>query len=653
MKYFIRALCMVFLALCISPALAASAQSKLIVLCYHEVAENAQSLSDPYAINVKRLAQQLSWMQGQGYHFVSVDQILADRNGGAPLPDKAVLLSFDDGYRSAYTKVFPILKQFKAPAVLGLVGSWLTPRDDQEVKYGDLNVPRNRFLSWDQIREMQSSGLIEFANHSFAMHKGIIANPQGNSEPALSSLAWAQGRYETPDAYAARVREDLGRNSALIQKQTGHAPRVMVWPYGSYNLSAARIAGNLGMPLTLSLDVGVNTAQTPLYALKRVLMDARTQLPDLAEQFRQLTTYPDGIRPDPSRIMQVDLDYIYDPDPKQTEANLSRLLDRVQAMGVSTVYLQAFADPDGTGEAKALYFPNRRMPMRADLFNRVAWQLQTRCGVRVYAWMPLLAFKLPASDAAADKLVLAAARDNGAARVQGYRRLSPYSTEARQAIRDIYLDLARSSHFSGLLFHDDATLSDDEDVSAEALASYQAQGLTLSPTVWRHDPALLKRWTDEKIRRLDDFSSELADIVRAYQPELRTARNYYAPVVLNPESQTWFSQSYASGLNHYDRVAIMAMPYMEQAREPKQWMRALFNRVAAVPGALDKTVFELQTVDWRTQTPIPTNELAQTVKNLNTWGARHIAYYPDDLFKDQPKLSVFKRVFSLRAEPLQ
>jgi hypothetical protein len=63
---------------------ASSANSKLIILCYHEVAEDALSLSDPYAVDVQLLSKQLAWMKGQGYHFVSVDDILADRNGSVP-----------------------------------------------------------------------------------------------------------------------------------------------------------------------------------------------------------------------------------------------------------------------------------------------------------------------------------------------------------------------------------------------------------------------------------------------------------------------------------------------------------------------------------------------------------------------------------------
>ena len=64
----------------------------------------------------------------------------------------------------------------------------------------------------------------------------------------------------------------------------------------------------------------------------------------------------------------MDLDYVYSADAGEQERNLSALLDRIQAIRPTTVYLQAYADPDGDGEADALYFPNRTLPMRADLF---------------------------------------------------------------------------------------------------------------------------------------------------------------------------------------------------------------------------------------------------------------------------------------------
>ncbi|MFX7140765.1 poly-beta-1,6-N-acetyl-D-glucosamine N-deacetylase PgaB, partial [Acinetobacter baumannii] len=76
------------------------------------------------------------------------------------------------------------------------------------------------------------------------------------------------------------------------------------------------------------------------------------------------------------RALQVDLDDVYDPDPAQQGRNLDALIERVKRISPTHVYLQAFADPDGNNPADALYVPNRHMPMRADLFSRVAWQLK-------------------------------------------------------------------------------------------------------------------------------------------------------------------------------------------------------------------------------------------------------------------------------------
>ena len=108
-----------------------------------------------------------------------------------------MLLSFDDGYASFYTRVYPLLKAFGYPAVLALVGSWLDAPEDATVMYGDQPVPRRNFMSWEQLREVAASGLVEIASHSYALHQGIIANPQGNLEPALTSRLYDPARAIT------------------------------------------------------------------------------------------------------------------------------------------------------------------------------------------------------------------------------------------------------------------------------------------------------------------------------------------------------------------------------------------------------------------------------------------------------------------------
>src|SRR3546814_3323955 len=68
--------------------------------------------------------------------------------------------------------------------------------------------------------------------------------------------------------------------------------------------------------------------------------------------------------------------------PVQQEANVGKLIQRIYDLGANTVFLQAFADPKGDGLVHSLYFPNRHLPVRGDLFDRVAWQLKTRANAK-------------------------------------------------------------------------------------------------------------------------------------------------------------------------------------------------------------------------------------------------------------------------------
>ncbi|RZU47836.1 biofilm PGA synthesis lipoprotein PgaB [Fluviicoccus keumensis] len=629
------------------PVRADAPTAELTILSYHEIAERNDALVPEYTVTPTNFVRQMDWLKNNGYHFVSVNDLLAERAGKKPLPDKAVLITFDDGYHSVYTHAYPILKMFNAPAVVALVGGWLE-KPDGKVNFDGKSIPRSDLLSWDEIREMTRSGLIEVASHSYALHEGILSNPQGNMQPAATARRWLpdQKRYEDEASYRQRVTADLKRNNDLLKQQLGRAPRIIVWPYGRYNVETTAIAEKLGMPISLTLDDGSNTLNTPLHALRRILVERSMALWDLNREIesRNANLLDDGR---PGKIMHVDLDYIYDPDPAQQEKNLGRLLDRIVAMGVNTVYLQAFADPDANGAADAVYFPNRHMPMRADLFNRVSWQISTRTQVkRVYAWMPMLAWELPADNpAAADKVVTLPSDGNPDHVSMGYPRLSLFSPRVRQVIRDLYQDLARSTPLDGILFHDDVTLSDYEDASPMALRTYKEWGLPPSVKTIHDSDDLLGRWTILKINALDNFAADLIKVVREEQPDVRTARNLYAQVALNPRSEVWYSQSLENSLNNYDYTAIMAMPYMEQAADPVAFLHELVDRVSQYPNGLSKTVFELQSVNWRKDDePIPTKELADAVRALYGWGAQNVAYYPDNLFVNNPDPSVLRPV---------
>jgi biofilm PGA synthesis lipoprotein PgaB len=614
------------------------------VLCYHDVPEDVRVNPDPYAVDSAQLVAQFAWLRENGYRVVSLDDVIAAREGRRPLPAKAVMLTFDDGYRSFYTRVFPLLKLFNYPAIVALSGRWLDAAPGETVEYEGKQVARERFLSWEQIREMAESGLVEMASHTYDLHRGIPANPQGSLVPAVIAYRYDNGSYEDEPAHMARLRADFARNSTLIESKTGRRPRVMVWPFGRDSMRAIEVARELGMPVTMSLASGANNLKDDLSRIRREKLVGN---PPLRDFISTVSKDPDAL---PERVVQVDLDYVYDANPRQQQANIDSLLDRILALRVTTVYLQAFADSDGNGQAEAMYFPTRHLPLRADLFSYVAWQLSTRAFVKVYAWMPVLAFELPSSNSVAALTVQSADADAASAHPR-YRRLSPFSADVQRVIGEIYEDLARHAAFDGLLFHDDAVLDDFEDASPSALQTYQEWGLPASVVAIRSDPQLLQRWTELKTRALIEFTGELAERVRDYQGAIKTARNLYARAVLEPASQARFAQSLPDFLAAYDYTAVMAMPLMEGAAKSEAWLDALVRKVSAQPGALKKTVFELQSMDWNTRERVPTRTLAGQMNRLQRLGAVNFGYYPDDFLADHPGLAGIKPAISLQSFP--
>ncbi|MGY3910599.1 poly-beta-1,6-N-acetyl-D-glucosamine N-deacetylase PgaB [Aeromonas piscicola] len=600
-----------------------------VVLCYHDIVDLKLTPNlklYPQTIRRDTLIRHFNWIKQQGYHPVSFQQILDAKAGKTPLPEKAILLSFDDGYESFYRLVYPLLKLYNYPAVFALVGSWLDVADDKMVPYGNDKLPRSYFVGWPQIREMQASGLVELASHTFTSHYGLLANPQGNVQPAVTTAGWSQNGYESMADYRARIKADFDASASQLREQTGRAPRILVWPYGAFNQAALELAGAAGMPYTFTLDEGLNKRSDSGSTVRRYLLEEDTSLETL-DEIMGGNTWERQVE----RLVHVDLDYVYDQDPQQMNKNIDMLLDRIKGYGITTVYLQAYADDNGDGVAEALYFANRHMPVKADLFNRVAWQLKTRTGVKVFAWMPVMAYDMGPNHA-----YVTDSRTGAPARGQ-YLRLSPWDPASRQLLLDIYEDLGFYTKFDGLLFHDDAFFSDYE-----------------GPMPLARTPDALRVQGEQKTDLLIDFTMALRDAAARYRQggagELKTARNIYAALVTEPQAQQWFAQSMAAFARAYDYTAVMAMPYMEQAENPDEWLAKLAeDSLAQVPA--NRLVFELQSRNWRTDQPIPDAELARWMQIIQRKGVTNFGYYPDDFHNNQPDPAVLKPVFSVQTQP--
>ncbi|MFQ5982357.1 MAG: poly-beta-1,6-N-acetyl-D-glucosamine N-deacetylase PgaB, partial [Woeseiaceae bacterium] len=620
---------------------AAHSGENFVAISYHDVRHDVVRDYDPdqFAVSTQNLAAHFAWLDHHGYTAISVDDLIAAARNERPLPDKAVLLTFDD----TYTDVYPLLKIFKYPAVVSVVTDWLDMSPDQTVEYGKRQLGHDDFISWDEAREMQDSGLVEIASHSANLHHGIVANPQGNLIPAAITRAYNGGRYESYKDFRARIAADIARSTKSIDAALGSSPRVMTWPYGKYTQTNLELADKLGMPISLTLEVGTNTLAN-LSKIRRILILGNPGI----EEFSAELILP---RKQPLvRAAQVDLDYVYDEDPLQQKSNLDALLDRIKELQISHVFLQAFADPDGDGAADALYFPNRHLPVRADLFSRVAWQLMTRSDVQVFAWIPMLAYRSKTFDPSWQVAEHSVADSKPDASAEP--RLSPFHPEARRVIREIYQDMATYADFDGVLLHDDGRLNEFEDASGAAMQVYRREfGDDFEIPLAHEDPVLGKKWSRFKTQALIDFGNELIWVLRERKPELKTARNLFAPAALDDSSEAWLAQSLSLFLDSYDYVALMAMPYLENSDDPDRYLDRLSTAVAQHDVGLERTIFELQAVDWRTETAVPATILYEQMRRLQAGGVKHLAYYPDDFIASRPALERIREGISLAEYP--
>ncbi|WP_410209996.1 poly-beta-1,6-N-acetyl-D-glucosamine N-deacetylase PgaB [Aquirhabdus sp.] len=615
-------------------------QDQYVVLAFHDVRENFRPSvdRDPYAIDAGRLAHFFDWIQSHHLQPVSLQQILDAQQNKQALPKNAVLLTFDDGPESHFKTVYPLLKTYNYPALFALQTGWITGQVPSTA-YGP-----NGFVTWAQLREMQASGLVEFATHTHDLHRGIMANPQGNLEPAAMTRLYdpATQRYESDADYRLRIRNDLTLSAYLIQKELGIRPRAVVWPYGAMSELTREIAASAGLPISFALgDDRINQVQDIKVPLSRLLVSNNPNAVQIEQQIDDVLLR----RPVIQRAVQVDLDDVYDADPALMEVHLGKLLDRIKALNVGTVYLKAFHDQDNSGVASALYFPNRHLPMRADLLNRVAWQLRTRSGVNVYAWLPLLAFQLPDS-AQQQRLEVHSAKGSA---LSHRSRLSPFLPETVQLVGDVYEDLGiNASSLNGLLIGENAQLAvadDDRRCNIEARMPKTDQPLVNCQQL----PAANKTMA---LMNFGDLAVARFSRYRDSSNRFRVARKIDARVVLNPALESQFAQSLPAFLAHYDEVVLVTLPRTEEgvALVPQR-LTALVTAVAKIPQALDKVTFELPAKDGRSKEWVSNQKLQKQMQMLAQFGVRNLAYYPDDFLHNLPHFDALFGGMSLNQFP--
>jgi poly-beta-1,6-N-acetyl-D-glucosamine N-deacetylase len=340
------------------------------VVALHNVVDSRSEV-DPDSITASDLVSFLEWLRAHQWTFISLDDVERARKGISVLPQRAILITVDDGYLSAYTRIFPLLLAYKAPAVMALVGSWMD---------GTASSGRQQ-ISWEQAREMQRSGLVEFASHSYNLHHSEVGNPQGNELPAAAYRKYdpAHG-YESDTAYRQRIAADLTHSVEQMKRELGRPPRSLAWPYGRYTAEGEEVAHELGFTSTFTLDPEPAFLDTPVrmgryYLSTDSLLEAQRLLFQTA-------------LPPVQRLVHVNPEDIWSANAGKADERLGKAIERLRELGATAVVIDG-VEEDSQGKVIATWFPNSQLPVRADLFLRISWQMHRRAGVAVYGSLPV------------------------------------------------------------------------------------------------------------------------------------------------------------------------------------------------------------------------------------------------------------------------
>ena len=254
-------ICVVVCALCVIARPSVSVfngeedEVKLPILMYHQVSEKASKWGkfvispDEFENDVRRLCE-------RGFTTVTVNDLIAYTRGEFDMPEKPVMLTFDDGYESDYVYVFPILKKYGVKMVSSTVGAYT------ELYSSDVHKHVNyAHLCWDEMREMAESGLVEFQNHSYNLH-----NYDYNRKGCLKNRSESQWHYDN------LLREDFELSQQLYAEHMDYEPTCFTYPFGSTNEDLLNHVKDFGFLASLGTYERVNILTgdaEELYDLKR------------------------------------------------------------------------------------------------------------------------------------------------------------------------------------------------------------------------------------------------------------------------------------------------------------------------------------------------------------------------------------------------
>jgi peptidoglycan/xylan/chitin deacetylase (PgdA/CDA1 family) len=218
------------------------------ILMYHSITDRPNADTRPHAVRPGDFEEQLAYLTEHRFRPITFADLAAALDGTGPaLPERPVVLTFDDGYADFHSAALPLLERYEVPATIFVTSGWL--RDAGADAAGR---PLDTMLSWSQVREVASAG-VEIGGHS-------------HSHPQLDQLRDHE------------LREELRRNKELLEDKVGRPVTTMAYPYGYSSARVRREVHRAGYRAACAVNNALTTGRHDMLALPRLTVGRSTTM---------------------------------------------------------------------------------------------------------------------------------------------------------------------------------------------------------------------------------------------------------------------------------------------------------------------------------------------------------------------------------------
>ncbi len=242
----------------------------LPVVMYHSVCEKTPS---DYIVTPHQLDSDLSWLSRNGFTTVTAEQLINYTRGNGSLPQKPVLITFDDGFYNNLSLALPVLEKHDMCAVVSIVGRYT---DDYAA--ADPHSDFYSYLTWEDISELAASGRIEIGSHTYDMHS------QNGGRTGCKRL-----EGESVEDYTDALRYDIGLLRTELKLNCTIAPAVFAYPFGSLCRESLPVLRDSGILMTLTCREGMNYITRSPDCLYGIFRFNRSGLLSTSEYMERLT----------------------------------------------------------------------------------------------------------------------------------------------------------------------------------------------------------------------------------------------------------------------------------------------------------------------------------------------------------------------------